>query len=151
MEKAGRRVWLGSSALLMSLACVVFGFFIQNDYTVGAKMVAAIAYILAFSIGMGPIPWVMCSEMFPAHVRSFAMSLCTVTNWSMGFIVTMTFSAFSNAVGQYGVLYVYAGVCAGGVLFAVSVLPETKGKSLEEVERMFLPASEDQAPLSGVF
>lgn len=67
-----------------------------------------------------------------------ATAQSTVTNWSCGFLITLTFSLLSDALGQSGVLYCYAGVCLAGGVFVLTILPETRGMSLEEVEQMFI-------------
>ena len=121
-----------------SHSAAAFGFMMEEGYSKTLRIIPATLYILAFSIGMGPIPWLVCTELYPSRVRSLAVSLSTVVNWASGFVVTMTFSAFSNALGEFVVLYFYATICLLGCLFAIFILPETKGKSLEEIEQMFL-------------
>ena len=73
--------------------------------------VLSVFYIAAFSFGVGPIPWLICVELYPSSVRSLAVSWSTVVNWTMGFLVTLTFSAAQASVGLSGLFFLYAAVC----------------------------------------
>ena len=141
MEGAGRRVFLISSTLIMGLSILIFGILLQYDPVAVASStiptVLGVIYVSGFSMGTGPIPWLICGELFPSKVRSLAVSWATVLNWGMGFIVTLTFSAAKIALGLDGLFYIYATVCFGGALFVFLFVPETRGKTLEEVEAYF--------------
>jgi len=78
-------------------------------------------------------------EIFPARVRGSAAGLATMINWSCSFIVTETFVSMKTAMTEAGVFWFYSAICVVGVLFVAKFVPETKGKTLDEVEAYFQP------------
>eukprot|EP00428_Durinskia_dybowskii_P070913 CAMPEP_0170414486 /NCGR_PEP_ID=MMETSP0117_2-20130122/32093_1 /TAXON_ID=400756 /ORGANISM="Durinskia baltica, Strain CSIRO CS-38" /LENGTH=256 /DNA_ID=CAMNT_0010672377 /DNA_START=95 /DNA_END=864 /DNA_ORIENTATION=- len=100
------------------------------------SMLAVLAlgiFIVGYSLGLGPIPWLIMSELFPTEVRGAAISIGTATNWTMSFLVTLLFEPLQSALTRQGAFLVFATVCASGFLFVLMVVPETKGKSVEQV------------------
>ncbi|TKY72051.1 Sugar transporter ERD6 16 [Spatholobus suberectus] len=90
-------------------------------------------YIAAFSIGMGPVPWVIMSEIFPIHVKGTAGSLVVLVNWLGAWVVSYTFN-FLMSWSSPGTLFLYAGCSLLTILFVAKLVPETKGKTLEEIQ-----------------
>ena len=91
-------------------------------------------FIASFAIGLGPVFWLLISEIFPVRVRSVAMSVCTIVNWGANFLVAQTFLTLGNAITRQGVFYLYAAVALAALLFFIAKVPETRGRSLEEVQ-----------------
>ena len=92
---------------------------------------------LAFSLAWGPLPWLIMSEIFPLRARGPASSIATLSNWLLAFIVTNTYSSMVKGLTIHWTYWVYGIFCFVGFLFVYFFLPETKGKTLEEIEAMF--------------
>jgi SP family arabinose:H+ symporter-like MFS transporter len=95
-----------------------------------------LAYIAAFAMAMGPIPWILCSEIFPNKVRGRAMSLATFTIWTSCYLVAQTFPMLNDSkiIGPARTFWVYAAVSLVALVFIWLAVPETKGRTLEEIE-----------------
>jgi len=93
-----------------------------------------VAYIAAFAIGLGPVFWLMISEIFPVGVRGSAMAACTIANWGANFLVAQTFLTLSGAITRQGVFFLYAALAVFAVWFFATRVPETSGRSLEDIQ-----------------
>ena len=91
-------------------------------------------YIAFFAVGLGPAAWLLMSELFPSHIRGIAASTATVALWCACLLVAMTFLSMVTALGASGAFFVYAAVCFGTFVFVWLITPETKGKTLEQIE-----------------
>ncbi len=100
-------------------------------------IVALFLYIAFFAPGMGPLPWTVNSEIYPTWARSTAIAIATSVNWISNLIVSMTFLSLADGIGQPGTFGLYAGLGLLGFLFIVFMVPETKGRSLEDMEQLF--------------
>ena len=96
-----------------------------------------VVYIVGFALGVGPIPWILNGEIFPKKVRAVASSLATCANWIFAWLVVWSFDRLQDW-SPSGTFYLYSGACAIIVAFAAFVVPETMGKSLDEIESLFL-------------
>jgi SP family facilitated glucose transporter-like MFS transporter 8 len=145
-------------ALVMSVSLIALGFFFElakltsgdqpgliNSIhgTVPVEKISWVAILslvlfnLSFALAWGPVPWLLMSEIFPLRARGIASSISTLFNWSLAFTVTKTFVNFQTALTPPGTYWLYAGVSFLAFLFVIFFVPETKGKSLEEIERLF--------------
>lgn len=104
-------------------------------------LVALVLYLVTFAPGMGPMPWIINSEIYPSWARSFCQSSATSVNWLSNLFTSMTFLSLTRLITKQGVFYFYGSISLIGLLFYSIVLPETKGKTLEELETLF--ASEE--------
>merc|ERR1712196_236982 len=139
MDRAGRRSLLLVSLTGLTLSAALLAVFFLNHKQPGwLALVSLICYIIAFSLGLGPIPWLIMGEIFPSHVRGLASSLATLTNWTLSYIVTQVFAQVADAMTPQGVFFLFAAICASGVAFVLAAVPETKGKSMAEIEELFL-------------
>mmetsp|Transcript_51632 Transcript_51632/g.85636 ORF Transcript_51632/g.85636 Transcript_51632/m.85636 type:complete len:542 (-) Transcript_51632:592-2217(-) len=138
MERAGRRLLLLVSTCGMAVAAAALAYFFLNHHQPAWLALASlILYIISFSLGLGPIPWLVMGELFPAHIRATAASVATMLNWSLSFLVTLTFEKIAESLTPPGVFFLFSGICASGFAFVALCVPETRGKSFEEVEALF--------------
>jgi len=100
-----------------------------------AVLVFSLAAIGCYSMSLAPITWVLISEMFPNRIRGAAISVAVSVLWAACFLLTYTFPILERNIGTGNTFWVYAGICAVGFVFIKAFVPETKGKSLEQIER----------------
>jgi MFS family permease len=93
-----------------------------------------LVYIAGFAIGLGPVFWLMISEIFPLQMRGPAMAVCTMFNWGFNFLISYTFLTLTDKLTKAGAFWLYAffGLCA--IAFFATFVPETKDRSLEEIQ-----------------
>jgi sugar porter (SP) family MFS transporter len=139
LDRVGRRVLLniGTSVLIVALLVLAVYFSsstLQDDYG-WLALGGLVLFIAGFAIGLGPVFWLMISEIFPGGVRSKAMSVTTVCNWGANFVVAQTFLTLSGWITRQGVFFLYAGLAVLALVFFILRVPETRGKSLEEIQQ----------------
>jgi SP family galactose:H+ symporter-like MFS transporter len=138
MDRAGRRPLLLTGVAGQTVGLVMLGLAFQLHQLarfVGYMAMASLAiYVASFAVGLGPVFWLMISEIYPLKVRGAAMSIATVVNWGVNLAVAVTFLSLVGAVGRPGTFWIYAGIGIAAWLFFYFLVPETKGKSLEEIE-----------------
>jgi SP family galactose:H+ symporter-like MFS transporter len=149
IDRAGRRALLlwslgGMAATLMILAG---GFALGTSGALAWITVLSVAaYVAFFAVGLGPVFWLLIAEIFPLAVRGRAMSLATISNWGFNLVVTVTFLGLIDLFGRTGTFLLYAVLTLVAVAFTAGLVPETKGRSLEEIE----DALENRLPPAGV-
>ncbi|BAF18330.1 sugar transporter ERD6-like 4 [Oryza sativa Japonica Group] len=146
-DKAGRRLLLiiSTTGMTITLVVVSVSFFVKDNITNGShlysvmsmlSLVGLVAFVISFSLGLGAIPWIIMSEILPVNIKSLAGSVATLANWLTAWLITMTASlmlSWSNG----GTFAIYAAVCAGTLVFVCLWVPETKGRTLEEIAFSF--------------
>ncbi len=136
IDSLGRKpiLQIGTIGAVASLAMI--GLLFHNGAAEGGWLLGMITcYIACFAIGLGPIPWVIMSEIFPTRVRGRAMSFGVFAIWATCALVSQTFPWLLKNLGPAGCFWLYASLCAPSILFVWLVVPETKGKTLEEIEK----------------
>jgi MFS transporter, SP family, arabinose:H+ symporter len=136
VDKAGRRPLLivGLGVQVLALTTVGILFFVEAG---GMLLLAAIlAFIAAFAMALGPIPWIFCSEVFPTKIRGRAMSVATFTIWVSCYVVAQTFPMLNDhpEIGPAKTFLIYAAFSLAALGFVILKLPETKGRTLEAIE-----------------
>nr|KAF6434467.1 solute carrier family 2 member 8 [Molossus molossus] len=162
MDRAGRRLLLALSGVVMVVSASAFGAYFKltqggpsnsshvdllapistepADASAGLAWLAVgsmCLFIAGFAVGWGPIPWLLMSEIFPLHVKGVATGICVLTNWLMAFLVTKEFSSLMEVLRPYGAFWLASAFCIVSVLFTLFCVPETKGKTLEQITAHF--------------
>ena len=138
-DKVGRRPLLLVATAGMGLSLVLLGAAFRFPILpASALLLIILLYIAFFASAMGPLVWVVMAEIFPIKVRGAAMGLATLILWLADFAVTLTFPVISDRFHPSTAFWLYAAMCALDLVFIGFFLPETKGKTLEEIERRWL-------------
>ena len=98
-------------------------------------VVLIILSIACYAMTLAPVVWVLISELFPNRIRGAAMSIAVLSLWVACTVLTLTFPYILNAFGAHGAFWIFGGICIFGFIVIFKSLPETKGKSLEQIER----------------
>ncbi|PIA39373.1 hypothetical protein AQUCO_02600083v1 [Aquilegia coerulea] len=140
IDKAGRRALLLTSGTGLVIGCLItaLSFYLKaHDLSLEAVPVLAVTgilvYIGSFSIGMGAVPWVVMSEIFPINIKGVAGSLATLVNWFGAWVISYTFN-YLMSWSSSGTFIIYAVVNALAIVFIATMVPETKGRTLEEIQ-----------------
>jgi MFS family permease len=122
----------GSGGLAIVYVIIAAGYYLQIQ---GVFMLFwVITAISIYCLTLAPITWVLLSEIFPNKVRGHAMSVATFALWLACAVLTITFPLLNKAFGTSGTFGLYAGICILGFFYILRKLPETKNKSLEQIE-----------------
>lgn len=116
---------------------------------IGLLITSVLVFIAAFAMAMGPIPWIVIAEIFPARIRGRAASVGVLTLWIAIFLVSLTFPWLMVAIGLTATYFIYAACSLISFLFVLRVLPETKGRTLEEIESAWGTPHPGRAARSG--
>jgi len=138
VDRWGRRVLMLSGALGLTVMYLATGW-VYNEHIKGIlPVVLVVAAIACYCYSLAPITWVILAEIFPNRVRGGAMSVSVVALWSANFVLSQTFPVMYEKLGLARCFWIYAGICLAGFLFVFFNLPETKGKTLEQIERQLV-------------
>jgi len=136
VDKLGRKplLLIASGGMGVSFALAGAAFYLRL-FDGPWVLLFILSYIGFFALAMGPIVWVVLAEIFPTRIRGRAMSVATVFLWGSCFLVSLTFPVLADRFNEYFTFWLYGAMCVASFAFVWLVLPETKGKSLEEIER----------------
>jgi sugar porter (SP) family MFS transporter len=141
LDRVGRRPLLigGLCGMTVGLLIVAVDFLIGGSKLHGTGSIVAVAalffYTASFAIGLGPVFWLLISEIYPVDVRGQAMSLATMTNWGANFIVTISFLTLLGAIHGAGTFFLFSALSVFAIFYCLMRVPETKGRSLQQIER----------------
>ena len=137
--RINRKPLLFTSLLFCSLSMFCFGFYfhmrLDTSYS-WIPILCLLVFILSFSIGMGPLPWVLLGEFSVPHLAPLVATISGLTNWCAAFFMTVVFSDMSRVLGLAGTFWFYGSCSAIGALFSVFILPETRGRSFQEIKKI---------------
>jgi len=150
VDKAGRRplLLLGTAVQTLALGMIGWMFFTGLSTTEPAALFGCIiVFIAAFGLAIGPIGWLFCSEVFPNRIRGRAMSVAAMTVWISCYIVAQTFPMLNDSpvIGPAKTFWIYAAVSLFSFVFVLLLIPETKGRTLEQIERYWKVRGRTQA------
>lgn len=162
VERLGRRTLYILSMATMGLSIFALGaFFFVQEFHEDSKISESISWFpvvtllffcFSFNAGIGTISWVLIVELLPAKVRGLGGSVAASTSCLSSFVITKTFIDLQRKLTKAGSFWFFGGFCFLGVLFGVLILPETKGKTPEDVQKHFvnkLPTHSERIPLNG--
>jgi SP family arabinose:H+ symporter-like MFS transporter len=134
IDRAGRKPLMTSAFAGMGVALVGVALAIHVQASALVVLLLVLLYVACFAIGIGTGTWVLMSEICPTRIRGRAMSIATVCLWCGTLIVTLTFLSLVRVLTAPGAFLLYALICVAAVVFVWRGVPETKGRSLEEIE-----------------
>ena len=147
VERLGRKILLITSSVGMMVSCITLAvdlYLVRPPATtIEAKKYSPLAiasfvvYNAAFSVGWGPLPWVMMSELVPTSVRGLSTGVATAFNWGSVALITFALPYFADAVKPYGEWYTFGGIMFVSIFAVAFLLPETKGRSMDEIQQTF--------------
>jgi SP family galactose:H+ symporter-like MFS transporter len=148
IDKLGRRPLLLAGLVGMGLALLVVGIaFLSIEAQPAAAasasptlagivtLAALVVFIISFAFSLGPVTWTVINEVFPGRVRGRAVAVATAVNWGAAFLVSQFFLTLINAIGTSATFWLFAFFCLAGWIWVFRTVPETKGRSLEEIEK----------------
>ncbi|KAK7273407.1 hypothetical protein RIF29_14456 [Crotalaria pallida] len=147
MDKSGRRLLLiiSSSVMTVSLLLTSVAFYLEgvvpkdsdlSNILAILSVVGVVVMVIGFSLGLGPIPWLIMSEILPVNIKGLAGSIATMANWLISWVITMTANLLLTW-SSGGTFIIYTVVAAFTVAFVAIWVPETKGRTLEEIQSSF--------------
>ena len=149
IDRLGRRqllFWsLGGMAVMLFVLSGAF-YLGASGHLARVAVASVAAYVGFFAIGLGPVFWLLIAEIFPLALRGRAMSLATVANWTFNLIVSATFLDLVGVLGSSGAFLIYAVLSLAALVFVGVLVPETKGRSLEEIEEALDAGQPSLAP-----
>jgi SP family galactose:H+ symporter-like MFS transporter len=137
----GRRTLLliGTAGIVITLGVLGFAFLKPGGGLAKIAVVTLMAYVASFAISLGPIFWLLISEIYPLKIRGLAGGTAADSNWAANLVVSLTFLTLVEALGPSRTFWLYAlfAVCAW--IFCYFLVPETEGRTLEEIKRSLNP------------
>ena len=138
-DRIGRKplLYFGLTGVMLSLFALGTSFAFAGVLGSSLKWVAVgslVTYIICFAMSLGPIGWILVSEVFPLRIRGIAMSVCTVSNFAFNFFVVGSFPVLLHRIGGAWTFWIFGIVSILCIIFVYFFVPETKGISLEEIE-----------------
>ncbi|XP_060521267.1 facilitated trehalose transporter Tret1-like [Cylas formicarius] len=144
IERLGRKLLLLMSDLGCGVSIILLGlyFFLQRmqfsllPYFWWLPIVCLVVYIISFNLGLGPVSWTVLSEVFPSNIKSFASALASAITFGTSFVITIGFPIISEAIGMAETFWLLGACCLAGFAFTYLVVPETKGRTLTEIQEI---------------
>ena len=146
IDRLGRRPLLIAGLIGMGLSLAAVGLAFQQSGGAGGTtgvitLIALVVFIISFAFSLGPVTWTVINEIYPGEVRGRAVAVATAVNWGAAFLVSEFFLTVVNAIGQAYTFWLFAAFCALGLIWVYVGVPETRRRSLEEIQASWGEAS----------
>jgi sugar porter (SP) family MFS transporter len=140
IDRFGRRPLLifGLSGIAACMLLLAWGFSAGDDANPRLILFAILGFVASFAVSLGPVMWVLFSELFPNRVRGVAISFVGLVNSGTAFLVTLVFPWQLQSLGSATTFLIYGVLAVAGLAFVLRIVPETKGRSLEELETVLV-------------
>jgi SP family sugar porter-like MFS transporter len=135
VDRLGRKKLMITGAFGLCLIYILLGIFYYSESQGIFVLTLVVSAIAMYAMTLAPITWVIISEIFPNRFRGVAMSVATFSLWTACFILTYTFPWLNKTLKTGGTFWLYSTICLAGFIVIRSLLPETRGKSLETIEK----------------
>ena len=146
VDRGGRRPLMLLGAAGLAVIYTVMGFCYHDGVKGLPVLLLVLSAIACYSMSLAPVTWVVISEIFPNRIRGAAMAIAVAALWLACFILTYTFPILNAWLGAAGTFWLYAVICVLGFIFIWKKLPETKGRTLEEIEGDLMEDSHTNHP-----
>ena len=135
VDRLGRRILMLVGAAGLALTYILIGGLYQAGVKGYPLLLLVETAISCYAFSLAPVTWVLLAEIFPNRIRGAAMSIGVFALWAACFVLTYTFPLLNGYLGTAKTFWIYAGICVAGFLFVLFRVPETKGKTLEQIEK----------------
>ncbi len=138
IDRLGRRPLLIGGLIGMAASLAILGFSFFGGGNVGLTAIGGVMiYVAFFAVSLGPVAWLIISEVYPLGIRGRAMGIATFANWVCNYIVSLTFLSLIEAFGTGMTFWIYTVICILGLWFVYKLVPETKGKTFEQIQNFW--------------
>jgi sugar porter (SP) family MFS transporter len=138
VDRFGRRILMIIGAIMQMLCLAAIWWSFEHEQTGWLVLVCVLMYVASFACSFGPVVWVIVSEIFPTRIRGRAMSVATLVLWIFCYIVSQTFPMLIERVGTGNCFLIYSIMSGLSLIFIFFMLPETRGRSLEQIQHSWL-------------
>ena len=144
VDRLGRRSLLlaGSAGCALGMFVTATAMLLPTPLPIPA-VIGIFIFVVNFAYALGPLPWVVCSEIFPSCIRSKAIAACTASNWIFNLAVSFSAPLLLDSIGPY-TFYIFGSSCLFMYIWTLKTLPETKGLSLEQVDKLLSNAKHNK-------
>ncbi|MBI5346251.1 MAG: sugar porter family MFS transporter, partial [Chlamydiae bacterium] len=138
IDIVGRRSLLivGLIGMIASLFTLGIAFLLSPEVVGAISVISLMSYVAFFAISLGPVAWLIISEIYPMGIRGRAMGFASFANWTCNYIVSLTFLSLINLLGKTGAFWFYGVIGVLALWFVYKLVPETKGKTFEQIQKL---------------